>query len=140
MKTNNLILQTTTKAVAFVILMFSIYLLLAGHNRPGGGFIGGLMTAAAIVLLYLAYDFETISQLVPLNFRLVLAAGVLIAALTGIASLLFGGSFLDQAFGFYDLPLLGEVELTTALIFDIGVYLTVIGAAITAVSTIREDS
>lgn len=139
MRTNKLILQTATKAVVFTILAFSVYLLLAGHNRPGGGFIGGLMASAAIILVYLAFDLETIKRTVPLDFRILIGVGILISALTGIGGVMFGYSFLTQSFDIFSLPIIGEVELATATIFDLGVYLTVVGATVTVISAIGED-
>lgn len=140
MKINDVILQTITKAVAFIILSFSIYILFAGHNNPGGGFIGGLLTASAIILLYLSLDMETMKRVIPLDFIRVTALGLLIAVSTGAGSFLFGAPFLSHAFGYFDLPLYGEhTELATAVLFDIGVYLTVIGITMTIIQTIGED-
>lgn len=139
MKTNDIILQTITKVASFIILVFSVFILNAGHNEPGGGFVGALLVSSAIVLLFLAYDMETIQRVIPVNFRHITALGLLIAFLTGLGSTFFGSPFLTHAFDSFDLPWLGETELATALIFDIGVFLTVIGAAVTVIQTIGED-
>jgi len=139
MKTNDLILQTVTKVVLFIILVFAVFILNAGHHSPGGGFVGGLLTASAFVLLSLAFGMETVQKAVPVNFRHVMALGLSIAFLCGIGATVLQYPFLTHAFGYVHLPLLGETELTTALIFDIGVYLTVTGATMTAILTIGED-
>lgn len=140
MKINDVILQTTTKAVSFIILTFSIFIFFAGHNNPGGGFIGGLMTAAAVVLLYLAFDLEGMRKIIPIDFIKLTALGLFIAVATGMGSFLFGASFLTHTFGYFDLPLFGDkTELATATLFDIGVYLTVIGVTMTIILTIGED-
>ncbi|KGX87564.1 Na(+)/H(+) antiporter subunit B [Pontibacillus litoralis] len=140
MRTNDLILRTTTNLIAFILLAFSVYLFLAGHNAPGGGFIGGLMTAAAIVLMYMTYGFESVSKIIPINFRFLIPVGLLIAVLTGIGSFLFGAPFLSQTFGhFSEIPILGDVELATAMLFDLGVYLTVVGVTLTIILTIAND-
>lgn len=136
--TNDMILQTITKVTSFIILLFSFHLFLAGHNNPGGGFIGGLMTSSAIVLLLLAYDLKTVRKALPINFIYVAAAGLLIAILTGVGSFLFQVPFLSHAFEYFQLPILGKTELATAVLFDIGVYLVVVGITMTIIQTIGE--
>ncbi len=69
MKINDVILRTVTKAVVFIILTLGVYLFFAGHHAPGGGFIGGLVLASGIVLLYLAYDIETVHKGMPFDFK-----------------------------------------------------------------------
>ena len=69
MKINDVILRTITKIIVFIILTFGVYLFLSGHNTPGGGFIGGLVLASAIVLLYLTSDIETIRKSLPFDFK-----------------------------------------------------------------------
>ncbi|WP_217585521.1 Na(+)/H(+) antiporter subunit B [Lentibacillus saliphilus] len=138
-KPNDLIFRTTTSLIAFILLGFSIYLLLAGHNSPGGGFIGGLMTSSAILLMYMAYGMDIVKKILPINFRLLILIGLLIAVTTGIVSLFIGVPFLSQTFTYVTLPIFGKIELATAMIFDIGVFLTVLGVTITIISTIAED-
>lgn len=136
---NDVILQTIGKLAIFIILTFSLYLFFAGHNAPGGGFIGGLMTAAALVLLSMAFGMKTFQEVIPVNFRIVSAVGIMIAALTGIGSFFFGVPFLSHTFGYVNLPLLGHSELATAMLFDLGVYLTVVGIAMTIILAIGRD-
>ncbi|MFD1018291.1 Na(+)/H(+) antiporter subunit B [Thalassobacillus hwangdonensis] len=138
-KTNDLILRTTTTLIAFILLGFSMYLFFAGHNKPGGGFIGGLMTAAAIVLMYMAYGMEAVRKIIPINFRHMIAAGLLIAVLTGAGSFVLGEPFLSQSFAYFQLPILGKTELATAVLFDLGVYLTVVGVTMTIILSIAND-
>lgn len=138
-KPNDLILRTTTSLIAFVLLGFSIYLLFAGHNMPGGGFIGGLVTSGAIILLYMSYGEKKVKALFPINFQLLIPIGLLIAILTGLGSLFFNVPFLTHTFGHISLPILGEVELATAALFDIGVYLVVLGATITVILHVNEQ-
>lgn len=136
---NNLILKTTTSLIAFILLGFAIYLLFAGHNSPGGGFVGGLMTSAAIILMYMAYGLETIKKILPINFRYFIPIGLLIALLTGVGSFLFNIPFLTHTFFEVSVPLFGNVEIATAMFFDLGVYITVLGATITIILTIAYD-
>ena len=139
MKINDVILRSVSKGAVFIILAFSIYLFFAGHSSPGGGFIGGVVTASALVLLYLTFDAKTVSEILPVNYIKLTASGLLIAVLTGLGSLLYGNPFLSHAFDYYSLPLLGEVELATAVLFDLGVYLTVVGVTMTIILSIGED-
>jgi monovalent cation:proton antiporter len=139
MKINNVILQTVTKSVAFIILTFSVFLFFAGHHNPGGGFIGGLMTASALVLFYLAYDMKTMNKVLPFDFKLLTACGLLIAVGTGLGSFFFQVPFLSHTFGHVVLPLIGDIELATAMLFDLGVYFTVVGVTMTIILSIGGD-
>lgn len=140
MRFTDVILQTATKGLVFVILTFSVYVLFAGHHNPGGGFVGGLVTAAALVLLNLAFDAKTVRYMVPIDFKLLAAFGVLMAIATGAASLLADVPFLKQSYTLVSLPIFGETEIASALIFDIGVYLTVVGTTMTIINNISEDA
>ncbi len=139
MKTNDVILQTVTKFVLFVIILFSIHLFFAGHYYPGGGFIGGLMTSGAIVLLLLAFDIKTVKMILPFDYIKVVAVGLLIAIATGAGALFFNKPFLTHVFTYVDLPLLGKTSLHTAVLFDTGVFLVVIGVTMTIIQTIGES-
>lgn len=138
-KPNDLIFRTTTALIAFILLGFSIYLLLAGHNSPGGGFIGGLMTSAAIVLMYMAYGANVLDKILPINYRLLVPVGLLIAAGTGVGSFLFQQPFLSHTYGHFHFPIFGDLELATAMLFDFGVYFTVLGVTVTIILSIAED-
>ena len=138
-KSNDVILQTMSKVVIFIILTFALYLFFAGHNQPGGGFIGALITAAGLTLLTMAFGMKALHETAPFDFKRVTAAGLATAVLTGAASLLSGRPFLSHAFGYFDLPLLGKTELATAVAFDLGVYLTVVGITMTILLEIGRD-
>lgn len=139
MKFEDVILQTATKVIVFIVLIFGVYVFFSGHHEPGGGFIGGLITASAIVLLLMAFDVKTVRDNLPVDFKLVGAAGILIMILSGAASMLFGEAFLFQTFTEVDLPVFGPTELATAVLFDVGVYLAVAGTALTIILSISED-
>lgn len=139
LKINDVILRTVVKGIVFIVLTLGMYLFFAGHNAPGGGFIGGLVLGSAIVLLYLTYDIETVHKGIPFDFKKVAALGVLLATGSAIGSLLFEAPFLTQTDGYFDLPLLGKVHLTTVTIFEAGVALTVIGTLVTIILSISED-
>ncbi|KZE65976.1 cation:proton antiporter [Fictibacillus phosphorivorans] len=138
-RSNDLILKTTTNIIVFVILAFSVNMLFSGHNAPGGGFIGGLMGAGAILLLYVSYGLQPVNRILPINYTYMIGAGLLIAILTGAGSFVLGVPFLSQSFGYFYLPILGKTELATAMLFDLGVYFTVIGVTMTIILSIAED-
>lgn len=140
MKTNDVILQTGSKVLFFIILLFAVFIFFAGHNSPGGGFVGGLLTTGAFVLLLLAYDLKTVKQLLPFNFMIVVAIGLLLSLGMAAGSLVVNVTFFTHAFGDFYLPLFGKTALHTATIFDAGVYLVVVGAALTIIQTIGGDS
>lgn len=139
MKVNNIILETSLKVLLFIITLFSVYIFTAGHYYPGGGFIGGLMTAGAIVLLLITYDIKTVEAILPVNYRILTAIGLLLAIGTSAGALLFNVPFLTHVFTDVELPLLGEISLHTATIFDLGVYFVVVGVTMTIIQTIGED-
>ncbi len=136
---NLLILRTVSRVHLFLMTLFAVYLLLRGHNEPGGGFIAGLLTAAAIVLQAVAFDVRYAERLVPIRESYLIAGGLTLAVGTGIVPTLFGAPLLDQVFGHFDLPFFGHVELATALIFDLGVYFVVVGVSKWIILTIAEE-
>lgn len=139
MKINEVILQSISKIVVFIILTLALYLFFSGHHAPGGGFIGGLVLASAFVLILLAYDIETLKQGIPIDFKLVAATGSLLVLLSGILSIVFGHTFLYQSFVFLNIPVYGEVELSSVTFFELGVALTVLGVVVTIILSISED-
>lgn len=139
LKINDVILQSIAKIVVFIILTLAIYLFFAGHNGPGGGFIGGLVLASAFVLLCLAFDIETVKKGIPIDFKLVAALGAFIVVASGVGAALFGEAFLKQTFAHIEIPFFGEIELTTVMIFESGVALAVVGVVVTIILSISED-
>lgn len=133
------ILQSIARLTLHLMLLFSIYLLLRGHNAPGGGFIAGMLTAVAIILQMVAFDVESFKQEIPWNPLLIVMSGLTVSSLTGLGALLFGYPFLTSAFGHVQVPFLGEVELATAALFDVGVYLVVVGTTLGIIRTIAEE-
>ena len=111
-------------------LLVSTYIFVRGHNLPGGGFIAGLITSVAIILQYVTSGVSWVHQRLNLEYRRVAAAGVLIATVTGLGSWVFGYPFLTSTFTYLDWPVVGKFEIASALAFDLGVYLTVVGATL----------
>ncbi|MDD3651363.1 hydrogen gas-evolving membrane-bound hydrogenase subunit E, partial [Immundisolibacter sp.] len=112
--------------------MVALYLLLRGHNLPGGGFIAGLMLALALLVQYLAHGRAWVRQRSSERFEQWIAAGLALALATGAAAWLFGRPFLTSAAGHPRLPVLGEVPLASAMAFDLGVFAVVVGATLLA--------
>ena len=128
----SLMLRVAARFILPLALAVSAYLFWRGHNLPGGGFIAGLITAAALVLQYIALGQDRAEALLggeaQRRFSRWIAAGLSIAALTGVGSFVFGHPFLTSAHAHPTIPLLGDVGLATAALFDLGVYVTVVGA------------
>lgn len=139
LKINDVILQSITKIVVFIILTLAVYLFFSGHNNPGGGFVSGLILASALVLLFLAFDTDTIQKGIPIDFKLIAAFGTLLIFITGLGSILVGAPFLSQTFTFIDLPFFGEIELATVTVFETGVSLAVVGVVVTIILSISGD-
>ena len=112
--------------------MIGAYIFLRGHNLPGGGFIAGLVFSIAMLMQYMASGYDWSTQRRRLDEHLMIAAGVLIAAATGLGALAFGAPLFTSWFDYFALPLVGEFELTSAMAFDVGVALTVVGAVMLA--------
>jgi multicomponent K+:H+ antiporter subunit A len=125
-----MILVTVSKLLLPIALLVSVFLFLRGHNEPGGGFIAGLVTGVALILQYIAEGSRSTEQRLPWDHLGVIGAGVLIAAATGMASWLFGYPFLTSTFAYVTLPLVGKFELASAMLFDLGVYLAVVGTVL----------
>jgi multicomponent K+:H+ antiporter subunit A len=125
-----LILATLARIILPLALLISVFIFLRGHNLPGGGFIAGLLTASALILQYVAMGVSWTQQRLPVNYNRLAGAGLLLAGLTGVGSWVFGYPFLTSSFGYFELPLVGEFELATAMLFDLGVYLAVVGATL----------
>ena len=127
-----------TRLLLPLALLVGSYIFLRGHNQPGGGFIAALIFSIAILLQYLASGFDWTDQRRKFGEHALIGAGVLIAAATGLGSLAFGAPFLTSSFGYFHLPLIGEFELATAMLFDLGVACVVVGAVLMALAQIAQ--
>lgn len=125
-----LIMASLTRIVLPLALLVAIFILLRGHNLPGGGFIAGLITAVAFITQYLANGTTWTQTRFPFDMHTIIAIGLMFAATTGLGSWLFGYPFLTSTFGHLDWPLVGEFELASAMVFDLGVYLVVVGVTL----------
>lgn len=123
-----------TRLLLPLAMLVGIYIFLRGHNQPGGGFIAGLVMSIAILMQYMASGFDWTDQRRRIDEHAMIAFGVLIAAVTGLGSLLFGAPLFTSAFGYFHVPLIGPIELATAMAFDVGVAITVVGAVMLALA------
>lgn len=126
----SMVLQITTRLIFPTIMVLSVYFFFSGHNAPGGGFAGGLIAGLALTLRYLAGGQYELGEALPVDAGHLLGAGLTLAAGTATASLLLGAPPLSSAIVEVTLPVLGHIKLVTALFFDLGVYLVVVGLAL----------
>lgn len=136
----SLIVDVTTRVILQSAIVVSLYLLFAGHNQPGGGFIGGLVAGAGIALTYVAGGLEQVRGLLRVAPWSVIGSGLLVATVSAIVPAVLGGSVLGQDYVTFHLPVIGEIKATSALAFDSGVYLVVVGMVLMAVEALGESS
>jgi len=132
----SLILSAATRLVFPLMLMFSIFLMLRGHNDPGGGFVGGLVAASAFALYAFATDVERAREALRVDTIRLIGVGLAFAAVSGLLSFFAGDPFLTAIWTEIDVPVIGH--LNTVLAFDFGVYLVVIGVTLTIIFAMAE--
>jgi multicomponent Na+:H+ antiporter subunit B len=133
---DSLILRTIARFLLPLLVLFSLFVLLRGHNEPGGGFIGGLMAAGGIVLLALAKDAASARRVLRIDPRVLIGVGLLTSVLAGVLGLLRGRPFLTGLWADGYVPGIGKIS--TVLLFDIGVYLVVAGTALLVILTLGD--
>jgi multicomponent Na+:H+ antiporter subunit A len=135
----SIIFEVITRLIFHAIILISIYVLIAGHNLPGGGFAGGLLAGLAFAIRYVAGGRYELEQSIKIPAGIILGSGLAIAAIAGLVPLFFGG----EVFQAYDvevmLPFFGYVHFASAMIFDIGVYLVVIGLIIDVLRSLGSE-
>lgn len=131
---NSVIFRVGSSVVLPFALALSLYLLWRGHNEPGGGFIGGLIAAAGYACYALPRGYTALRQVLPIDSLQLLALGIGAALISGVAGLMGSGAYLTHAW-----TEMGGLALGTTLLFDIGVYLTVLGAILTFLSLFLEQ-
>ena len=122
-----LILRTFSRLLMPFMIIVAMFIFLRGHNLPGGGFIAGLITAVALLSIYLANGIKWTQQRLKVDMHLIIGLGLLIATLTGLVAIGFGYPFLTSAFTHIHWPIIGEFEIASAIVFDLGVFLVVVG-------------
>lgn len=135
----SLILQTAARFLLTLMLLFSVFLLLRGHDLPGGGFIGGLVASSAFALYAFAYDVASARRALLLTPQQIIAAGLLVALLSGTTGLIEGLPYLTPRWVEVVLPAFNEVKIGTPLLFDVGVYFVVIGVVLLIIFNLAEE-
>lgn len=135
----SLILRTAAQLLLPLLMVLSVYMLLRGHNEPGGGFIAGLLAAAAVALHLFAMDIRSARRVLRMDPRTLLGLGLFISLVSALVAPLMGGTVFEAKWVDVTLPVVGETHIGTPLLFDIGVYLVVIGAVLTIVLTLAEE-
>jgi len=135
----SIILRTATRYMFPPLLVFSVYLLLRGHHYPGGGFVGGLIAGSAFALYALAFDAATARKLLRFDPRDITAAGLAVALISGIPPLLSGNAFLTGTWWRVPVRPGVTIDLGTPVIFDMGVYLVVLGVLLSLVFLLAEE-
>ena len=136
----SLILKTATRLLVGLILVFSIYLLFRGHHSPGGGFIGALVAGTAFALFAISETPQAVRQALRIDPRLLTAAGLLVALVSGATAAVRNASFLTGLWWAWESNGHLHTLIGTPVIFDIGVYLTVLGSILTLVLSLEEEN
>lgn len=138
-----LMLRITASWVLPLALVVSVYIFLRGHNYPGGGFIAGLITSMALIIQYIVLGQDQAEQMIKAKsgrlYEVWIGSGLTIAGLTGIAAWYWARPFLTSAHIYVEPPLLGKMHLASAAAFDLGVYITVVGATMLLISVLGDS-
>ncbi|APU17442.1 MULTISPECIES: MnhB domain-containing protein [Actinoalloteichus] len=132
----SVLLEVAVRLLFPTVLVLSLYLLFAGHNRAGGGFSGGLVAGQAFVLRYVAGGPLEMREAVRLRPPVIIGLGLSLAVLSGLVPTFFGGVVLETTYFQATLPVLGEVTFVTSLLLDIGVYVLIVGVVIDLLRTL----
>lgn len=133
------VVDTSVRVLYHSILVLSLYFLFAGHNQPGGGFVGGLTAGAAVSFRYVAGGVDEVRRAFPVRPAVILGGGLLISTLTSLVPIVLGHMVLEHDAVEFSLPLLGTVKATSALPFDIGVYFVVLGLVLMMFEAFGDD-
>ena len=127
------LLATGTRTMVPTLALFSVFLLVIGHDVPGGGFAGGLIASLALLLVFLSFGARGLRRALPVEPDIIIGMGLAMAVLAGIVGAVFEGTFLTYTYVEWSAPLIGDVKVSSLLLFDLGVYVLVIGLVATAV-------
>ena len=131
------ILRSGARFLVPLMLLFSVFVLVRGHNEPGGGFVGGLVAAAALALVLLSEGLGAVRRLLRVDPLALVAAGLLVALASGVPPLLRGGPYMTGQWLKVPLPVVGKVG--SPVVFDVGVYLVVLGIVLAVLFALAEE-
>ncbi|MBE2184602.1 MAG: Na(+)/H(+) antiporter subunit B [Anaerolineae bacterium] len=137
--TRSVFFQFVARVMLPVLLIFSLMLMLRGHNEAGGGFVGGLVASCGVMLMTLAYGPDEVRQRFKIDFLRLMFWGLLIAVFAGVLGLFAGGAFLEAEWWKPFIQGIGRLELGTPLLFDIGVYIIVLSVTSSIVMSMAEE-
>lgn len=135
---NSYLIRMTVPWLCPVLLLMSLWILLRGHNAPGGGFIGGLIAAAAVAFWCFARGVKDAKRWVRISPLRLMVSGVFVALTSGLVPMMMGKPMLTALWHKMELPILGSIPLGTPLLFDMGVYLTVVGVTTSILFSLEE--
>ncbi|HEX6421234.1 MAG TPA: MnhB domain-containing protein [Acidimicrobiales bacterium] len=139
--TRSPIVDTVAQLIFHSAIVLSLYLLFAGHNQPGGGFVGGLVASAAVAVHYVAGGIDDVRSLSRLRPWTILGSGLVLAGVAAVAPLIGGGAVLESGYLLdADLPVLGHVKVLSTLVFDAGVYAVVVGLMLMVFEAVGEEA
>jgi multicomponent Na+:H+ antiporter subunit B len=133
----SLILSSAARFLLPLMVLFSFFLLLRGHNEPGGGFVGGLVVSSAYALYALAFGVADAKRILRIDPMVFIGLGLLVAVSSGLVSLALGIPFMTGVWAEFDVPVFGKVG--TPLVFDFGVYFVVLGITLTIIFSLMEE-
>lgn len=133
----SLVLMTATRYLLPLLLLFAVFALFRGHNEPGGGFIGGLVAAAAFALYAIAYSVDEARQALSIHPRALVGIGLLVALVSAFIGMLYGDPFMTGKWDTTEVPSIGK--LGTPLLFDVGVFLVVMGITLSIIFALAEE-
>ena len=136
---SSLILRTATRLLEPLLLVFSLIVLLRGHNQPGGGFAGGLMAASALALHAITFGVNSARRALRVEPHYLIGSGLLLAAGSGTLSLLRGEPFMTGQWTSLQLAGIGKLDLGSAMLFDVGVFLVVLGVSLLVILSLAEE-
>lgn len=137
---NSLILNAATRIITITMIAFSLFMLIRGHNEPGGGFIGGLIAATGFTLYAISFGTDQARRTLRIEPRVIAMAGLAVAILAGAMAGLFSDAFLTGQWLFIGGDETSKgLPLSSVLLFDIGVYLVVVGAVLTIVFALEDE-
>lgn len=135
----SLILRTSTPFLAPLLFIVSLFLLFRGHNQPGGGFVGGLIAASSFALYVIAFNVQHARRRLGIDPHILTGLGLVIALSSGMVSLIQGEPFMTGQWVDIEVPWLGHLELSTPLVFDMGVYFVVLGVLMLIILSLAEE-
>jgi multisubunit Na+/H+ antiporter MnhB subunit len=133
------LMDTTARGLFHITLLISVWMAFRGHNAPGGGFIGGLVAASAFVMVYLARGADALRQAVRLAPSTLIGAGLITSVITALVPVILGEQLLESDLIPFTVPVIGDVKLATSVIFDLGVYLLVVGVVLLVISELGAE-